>query len=205
VAAEQFETAGISLEQKFGRGTYAGLSGEWLESDAARAIGLYEFAPLLNISSARQALDYRERSLGISLYQLIGHEWSTGVRYRFSVADLESRFPGLPPAPGFNPRQDLESSLHQVRLFAIYNHSSGFFGQVDALWMAQNNDGYGTVADDDFYQLNAYAGYRFLRRRVEARVGVLNINDADYRLSPLNLVGYLPRERTFVTSLRFSF
>jgi hypothetical protein len=36
-------------------------------------------------------------------------------------------------------------------------------------------------------------------------VGVLNITDQDYRLNPLTLYNELPRERTFVASLKFFF
>ena len=39
----------------------------------------------------------------------------------------------------------------------------------------------------------------------EISVGVLNINDADYRLSPLNPYGDIPRERTAVVRCRFTF
>jgi hypothetical protein len=40
---------------------------------------------------------------------------------------------------------------------------------------------------------------------VEARVGVLNLADQNYRLNPLTLYNELPRERTFVASLKWYF
>ena len=58
---------------------------------------------------------------------------------------------------------------------------------------------------DDFWQVNAFVGYRFPRRRAEIRLGLLNIADQDYRLNPLNLTAELPRERTLLASFRFSF
>ena len=50
-----------------------------------------------------------------------------------------------------------------------------------------------------------FAGYRFWQRHAEARIGVLNITDEDYRLNPLTLYSELPRERTFYASFRFYF
>ena len=216
IPAPPFEMAGLSLEQKFGRGTYVGLSGEWLKSDASREIGVYEFkeiAPgILGIApaSTSETLNYRERSLVFSLHQLVGDEWSVVLRYRLSQAELESRFPGIPALAGmvgpFQREQSLASMLRQLNLFAIYSHPSGFFAQLGTLWTAQSNSGYSPARPgDDFWQFNAYAGYRFLDRRAEIRLGLLNFTDQDYRLNPLNLTAYLPRERTFTMSLRFNF
>jgi outer membrane receptor protein involved in Fe transport len=89
----------------------------------------------------------------------------------------------------------MRAILHEAHLFALYNHSSGFFGEVDALWRSQSNErDLAAFPGDDFWQLNLFAGYRFLQRRAEARVGLLNVNDQDYRLHPLNLTAELPRD-----------
>jgi hypothetical protein len=91
-------------------------------------------------------------------------------------------------------------------LFAIYNHRSGFFAQAEGVWYAQSNRGYAAdLPGDDLWQLNLFAGYRFLQRRVEARLGLLNVTDQDYRLNPLNITPELPRTRTLVASLKFNF
>ena len=58
---------------------------------------------------------------------------------------------------------------------------------------------------NNFWQFNAYAGYRFLRRHAEVRIGVLNMTDRDYRLNPLTLYNELPRERMFYASFKFYF
>jgi hypothetical protein len=102
--------------------------------------------------------------------------------------------------------QQQEATLHQVRLYGIFNHSSGFFCGAEGLWNAQANKGYSpALAGDDFWQLNAYAGYRWWRRHAELRVSLLNLTDQDYRLNPLNLTAQLPRDRTLTVSFRFSF
>jgi outer membrane receptor protein involved in Fe transport len=87
-----------------------------------------------------------------------------------------------------------------------YNHPRGFLAQFQALWNLQSNQGYQPdEPGDEFWQLNAFVGYRFLHRKVEVRVGLLNLTDQDYRLEPLTLYSELPRERTFVARLQFHF
>jgi hypothetical protein len=86
------------------------------------------------------------------------------------------------------------------------NHHSGFFSQLDTVWSQQSNRGYSPdIPGDDFWQFNIYAGYRFLHRRAELKVGLLNITDEDYRLNPLTLYSELPRERTLAASFKFYF
>ena len=84
-----------------------------------------------------------------------------------------------------------------------FNHHSGFFAGLDANWYMQDVDGYGPdFQNNDFWQFNATAGYRFWRRRAEVSVGLLNLTDQDYRLLPLNFYADLPRERTVLMRLR---
>jgi len=93
-----------------------------------------------------------------------------------------------------------------LSLFAIYNHPCGFFAEAQSLWYAQNNKGYGSSAPgDDFWQFNAFVGYRFPRRNAEVMLGLLNITDQDYRLNPLNVYNELPRQRTLALRLRLNF
>ncbi|HMC29152.1 MAG TPA: TonB-dependent receptor, partial [Verrucomicrobiae bacterium] len=209
-----FETWGASFEQQLGSSTFLGISAELLNSKVDRVVGVYDSDPsapsLITPTSTRENLDYRERSLLVTFNQLLGDEWSVGARYRLSQARLRDNFADVPDSAAtggdFRARSEVESVLHQVNLFAIYNHPSGFFAQGESVWYAQSNRGY--VQDrpgDDFWQFNAFAGYRFLQRRVEARIGVLNIADHDYRLNPLNITPDLPRARTFVASLKFNF
>jgi hypothetical protein len=216
-AAETFETWGVALDQKFPTGTYVGVSGEWLESDVDRVLGTFDLPsplpavePFFSASGTPESLDYRERSLFITLNQLLSDEWSVGVRYRLSRAELRDNFLAIPDTAatgfGFQARQEVEATLHQVNLFARYHHPCGFFGQFDSLWSAQSNQGYAPdLPGDDFWQFNVYAGYRLPRRQAEVRFGVLNLTDRDYQLNPLNLHPELPRSRTLLMSLRFNF
>ena len=212
-AGARFETFGLSLEKKFSSGTYLGVTGEILNSKVRRTVGTFLVLPLqydYAISSGlREHLDYEERSVVGTLNQLLGDDWSVGVRYRLSQAELSDDFVGVPSGisvTDFLPRQDLESVLHQLSLHANYNHPSGWFSRFEALWYAQSNKGYAPDRPgDDFWQFNAFAGYRFPRRKAELMIGVLNLTDQDYRLNPLSLYNELPRGRTFMARLQVNF
>ena len=142
-----------------------------------------------------------------TLNQLIGDEWSVGGRYRLTRAELTPDFVDIPDSVlRFDPRQELESVLHQLNLFCIFNHPSGFFSRIDAIWSSQSNRGYTPdQPGDDFWQFNVFAGYRFPRRKAELRVGILNLTDQNYRLNPLTLYNELPRERTLTVRFQFNF
>jgi len=208
-----FETWGVALDEKFETGTYLGLSLELLKSKVDRTVGIYEsfslFLPAMP-GDTREKLDYEEHSLVFTANQLIGREWTLGGRYRLSRAVLHDDFVEIPttatPIGNFQPSQRTESVLHQVDLYALYTHASGFFGMAETAWYAQSNQGYSPDRPgDDFWQFNLYVGYRFPRRRAEIKLGLLNITDQDYRLNPLNLTTELPRDRTLMASVRFNF
>jgi outer membrane receptor protein involved in Fe transport len=115
---------------------------------------------------------------------------------------------GLPPVAfgNFQPKQHLEGVLQQLSLLAIFNHPLGFFAEGESVWYGQSNSGYlSTEPGDNFWQFNAFAGYRFPKRRAELMIGLLNITDQNYRLNPLNIYDELPRERTFLLRVRFNF
>jgi hypothetical protein len=154
----------------------------------------------------RESLDYEERSLIFNVNQLLGQEWAVGLRYRLTYAELDDQFTSLPPGTANDPSQDVNSTLQQLNLYVRYQHPCGFFAQADSIWTHQSNDGYPTdLATEDFWQVNLWAGYRFWRRRVEARVGILNLTDQDYRLNPLTFYLELPRERLYAASLKLNF
>ena len=209
-ASPSFELWGLAFEQRWREHTYLSLSGEWLESDLDRDFGIVDLTIPGSYSpgQTRESLDYRERSLLLSLHQLASPEWTVSAAYRVSYAELQREYPDIPAAiatGGFEARQDLTGLLHEARLAVVYNNAAGYFGSFEARWFGQHNTGYTPERPgDDFWQFNLYAGYRFARRRAEIRLGLLNLGDRDYRLNPLNLVNELPRDRTFTVSLKLN-
>jgi hypothetical protein len=201
------------VEDKFDTGTYVALRATLLKSDVERQIGTFDaflaqgvILPPIVPSSTPQKLDYEEENLAFILNQLVGDRWSIGANYQISFADLQTVFSGIPLAisPLADTRQ--KATLHQAEAFIIYNHPSGWFGRLEGYWARQSNVGYSPdIPGDEIFQLNAYAGYRFRRNYGDITVGLLNINDQDYKLNPLNYYNELPRERTFAARVRLNF
>jgi Tfp pilus assembly protein PilF len=214
-AGAEFETGNLDVSWQPRRGTYLGLGLEWLQSDATREAGMFSRAtippaPIVAVNTP-QRLEFEEQSLTLDAHQLIGRDWSFGVRYRVSRAELDQRLTEVPGTAVWQARVTDEGVLHQLQLAARYTHRGGFFAGAEALWFAQESEHYhntllpDTVPDEQFWQFNVYAGWRFAQRRAELLVGGLNLTDEDYRLNPVNLHAWLPRERTLLVSLRFNF
>jgi hypothetical protein len=211
--AARYETFGLSLEQKLECGMYLGLTGELLNSKIHQTVGamdgLWDLNDFAVPSGLRHHLDYQEESLQFTVNQLLGRDWAIGTQYRLSHAKVGEDYVDIPDNTilwNFQPRRQLEATLHNVDLFAVYNHPSGFFGKLDGQWYGQNNSGYSPAEPgDSFWQFNAFAGYRFLHRTAEVTVGLLNLTDQDYRLNPLNAYAELPRERTLLVRFRLNF
>ena len=211
--ATEFQTVSVGIDHQFPTRTYVNLDAEWLRSEADRTIGVlgstFSIFQIPNtLSRARQTIDYDERSITLSVNQLLGDKWSAGLRYRVSEAEAKVRFPGINPVltepPGYN--RDDKALLQQLNLSLFYNLPCGFFAQAESIYLRQDfEDDLSALNGDDFWQVNLFAGYRFWRRHAEARVGVLNIGDRDYKLSPINLYSELPRERMLYASFKFYF
>lgn len=212
-AGAKFETYDLSLEQKFRTGTYLGVSGEILYSTVDRQDGAFHFdfsSPPPLFTTLQEDLDYHEETLQATVNQLVGRDWSFGANYRVSRAILFDDFVNVPNGifdeNGFLASQETKGILNQLDLTAIYNNPCGFFAEGEALWYGQSNYGY-TPAEpgDDFWQFNLFAGYRFLQRRGEFTVGLLNLAGQNYRLNPLNIYNELPRSRTISAQLQLDF
>jgi hypothetical protein len=202
----------VGFDQKFRTRTYVGIEAELLRSRGERSVGVLTngsfFAVPDSPSNSPQLIHYQERSLLLTLNQLIGRDWSIGGRYRISRADLNARFPEVPPTAqgAAQVNQAVTAVLSQLSVHLLFNHPSGFFGQFQSLWTAQSNHRYlPDIPGDSFWQHSVFVGYRFHRRLAEIRLGVLNLTDRDYQLNPLTIYSELPRERTFTASLKLNF
>src|SRR6185369_12703950 len=119
--------------------------------DVHRAVGAFDALDAFTFavpSELRQHLDYQEQSLLFTVNQLSRTEWALGARYRLSRAVLKINFEDVPDSLPFNDasspqaRSRLEGVLHNLDLFAIYNHPCGFFAEGEAVWYDQENKGY---------------------------------------------------------------
>jgi Flp pilus assembly protein TadD len=205
VPASRFTTYGVGLDQSFKTHTYLTVEGQILDSDGTRYVGVLTNTGLIfpiprGANNVPQTLGYSEETLAASALQLLGNDWSLGGRYQLSHARLNSEFTGLLPP------QEQGAQMQQGLMYVNFYHPSGFFSQAQAIWTKQDNYDYSpALAGADFWQFNAYAGYRFFHRAAEVKVGILNIANKDYLLNPLNLYYDLPRERTLAASFKFYF
>lgn len=213
-AGARFSTYDLSLEQKFPTETYLTLSGEVLDSTVERVDGLFIYSPPAPPGSAvtsgiGENLNYQEETLQFTANQLLGREWSLGLKYRVSEAILNDSYPDVPASVIFsnvNYEPQTKGILNQLDLTAIYSHPCGFFAEGEAVWFDQSNAGYTTAEPgDDFWQLNFFAGYRLPRRNAEIAVGLLNATDRSYNLNPLNVYNELPITRTLAASFKINF
>ncbi len=206
-AAPDLETIRFSVETRPTTNTWLNLTMERLSSDVTRGFGVYaghpDFAMLP--SFVRQHLDFDEAALQLNASQLIGRHLALNARYRLSRAELEERTPAIPSGLDVPNTSENEALLHDVRLSANFNHESGFFATLETVWLRQENGGDITWPDEDVWQFNAVAGYRFARRRAEISVGILNLTDQDYRLNPVSFLPRFERERTFISRLAWRF
>ena len=220
LAGATYKTWGLSLEQKLPTRTYWGIEYNILTQDLDRTVGVFDlfssdpFFLAVLPSEVEQKLVYREDVITATVNQLIGDHWSLGSRYRYGKAKLREHFGEIPNELFAGADTTRSSVLHEVDLFALYNHPSGFFARGEARWFSQENDGFqrdprapknDPRPGDDFWQLNVFAGYRFYRNQCEVSCGVLNITDTDYHLEPLNYYLELPRERTFFVRAKLTF
>jgi tetratricopeptide (TPR) repeat protein len=207
VAAPANQIAGAAADLKLGTHTYAGLQAASIQSRVRQTIGAFNFNADVPPSSpagptgTREHFNYDEQSLGASAQQLLSQEWSLGVSSQWTRSVLNTIHPDLPETlPEARHRESAQ--LLETAVFALYNHSSGFFGRAEGHWYRQKNSDYPT---SDFYQVHLFLGWRFPRRHGDVTFGVLNLNDTDYHLNPLNLHPELARERTFVGRVTFTF
>ncbi len=214
ISAALYKIYGAAAEAKLPTGTYAGLEWNLLKQEHDTVFGQFDHIvsePARAGPGTVQRNDYEERALTATLNQLVADRWSFGAAYRVTWSEFQGFFPDLRQFPGASVRHR-DSELHQLDLAANWNHESGLFARADALWTRQANDGFpgaepGATGEsgDDFWQLNAFVGYRFARNRGELAIGLLNLLGADYQLEPLSPYLELPHERTLVLRCRLSF
>jgi len=212
VPGTSMDMAGLSANHAFPTHTYVGAAIQWWRSDGERQVGVMTNSLPLpipdSLSETTQELDYQEGGLYLYASQLIGKQFSAGVRYRLTQAELQTDFPEIQPsvANRSNFIEDSTARLQTVLLSGRWTHPCGAFAEWRSQWFHQNSwDAVGATFSEAFWQHDLFIGYRFDRRRAEVRVGILNLGDTDYRLDPLNRYRPLARERTFAADLKLNF
>jgi tetratricopeptide (TPR) repeat protein len=205
-----FRIAGLGVDHRFKSKTYLGIETQWLRSGGDRVTGGYLWIRDLPGTRAapidfQESVDYEEMTLAANVYQLIGDSLTLGSRYRISQAEYHRQYTEFPTT--FDETQeDMKGLLHQNTFYSYYYHPSGWFAQGEAVWSMQDpQSDLAGLDGDEFWQFHAFAGYRMWSRKMEARIGVLNIGDQAYQLHPINWYYELPRERTFFASLKLNF
>jgi outer membrane receptor protein involved in Fe transport len=208
VVAPSYETLGLALDLKLGPRTFGGVEVQRLETGIDRTIGAFRVplgVPPAVASLTHERIDYEERTLALSLNQLLGDGFVAGASYKLTQAKLHDVMPELPASFPLADKMEC-SRLHQIRGYLLFNHPSGFFAKAETLWYAQDNSGFVIPEPgDSFLQQNFFAGYRFARRRAELMLGILNVTGQDYRLEPLTIYQELPRTQVFEVRLNFVF
>lgn len=211
VSAPRFETWGAGLEWRPWTNTYTGAQFDWLQQEVDRQFGAFNDQPStvtpggyeFVTGNTPEQLRYEEPSVTAYVNQLLGDHWSTGASYRFTRSDLQTRLTEVPasdPAAGLLAGAD----YHELLLNLRWNHASGWFWRIEGLWRLQDYaSSLPTATQEEFWQCNAFVGYRLPRLHGDVTLGVLNLSDQDYRLQPLSPHLDLPRERAFYVSARF--
>ncbi len=218
VETPSYRQWGLGADGRWSDRTWWHASATDLRERVRRTVGVFEafVAPVFPAGAAivpgstPESLDYRERTLTAGLNHLLGGGAAVGLTALRLAADLHRRFPQVPAAlaPGADRRE--EATLDVVNLYALRNSPAGWFARAEARWIRQSRAGAGAggaptaLPGDEFWQADLHAGVRFRRNLCEFSVGVLNVGDRDYRLSPLTYLHLLPRERTAVFRLRVS-
>ena len=199
----KYDTLGAGFDHRFPTRTYVGATAEYLKANEFEGNGalLQQVPNGIGSTLFHRDLTFHETDFLGTVHQLLSQQWALGTTFRWSRVRFE--------APVHeNPRETdrEEGTLEELSLYALWNHPSGLFAKGQAVWYHQESHGLGYLFEgDNFWQANVYFGYRFLRRRAEVQLALLNLTDQNYHLNPLNLYPELPRGRTVGVSLIFNF
>lgn len=213
VEAPVYRNLGLTVEGALPTRTWWSITGSRLQEDVERTLGAWDvvngpmfpgFGFALLPGGTLEQLEYTEKTLLVTLTQLVGTEFALGTNYRRIEAEMVRT---LPQALSANNSTRDEAALDELAFHANWNSPRGWFASAEAAWFNQHvtASSFGGLTADDFWQVNARFGYRFFRNQCEVSAGLLNLTDTDYQLNALTYVRQLPRERTFFARCRFGF
>ncbi|HVU15356.1 MAG TPA: FecR domain-containing protein [Candidatus Didemnitutus sp.] len=219
VVAPVYRNEGLSVEGSLPSRTWWGASFNDLREHLDRTIGAFDDLRLPGLPPAgvnlpagtAEKLVYREDVFAAGINQLVGPEFAVGMNYHRTRADLRDMLTQISPALDSLADTRGVASLDQLALTMNWNSPTGWFASTEVDRYHQEIEGVilGTSASatpgDDFWQGNLEVGYRFHHNLREISVGVLNLTDRDYHLSPLDNILEPPRNRTFFVRCRAAF
>ena len=169
--------AGVGLDQKIAKWTYAGVEALWRDSRWVQGL---ETQPALPGGAGNRVFHLlaRERSLRGHLYQVLNRRTTATAEY--ILHDRED------DGSEFGDGSDGRSRTHRVRLGINYFDPQGWFTGFGATWRRQRLEGFETadgVADGarDFWLLDATVGYQFPQRTGYVAFTFNNLLDQDFR------------------------
>ena len=216
VEAPVYRLRGLAAEGALPSRTWWSVTGNFLREDVTRTVGVFDifeasifpggFVALP--SGTPQRLAYREYDVLASLSQLIGAEFTVGFSYRHTRSRLHRSLTQVSTALFAEAELENTAKLHVASLAGYWNSPSGWFARAEAgayrqtLAAAVAGRSATVPGGERFWQVDMQAGRRFDRGRREISLGVLNLGDRDYSLSPLSPHRPLAHRRTVFVRVR---
>lgn len=212
VELPQHNVAAAALDFKFQTRTYLSVEGGDLRSDVREPTGYFDLditRPAGAQGIARQAIqliDYAEQYGRANVSQMLAEEWFANGMYQFAHADLDREYRAIAPG-GFS--RSAQADLHRVGGSLLYQRRDGWFGRFALTYLRQEFahqqlNGAFTTGSESVAFGDLFVGWRFPRLRGDLTVGVLNLFNSDYRLSPLTAHEEFVRRRSFYLRFRLN-
>ena len=203
---QEMELGAIAFDQDLAHHTWLHAEASRSQAMGGRDVGALRFAETTDPIALREEAEFEARQLNLTAHQLLGEYVALGAGYTWSESTVTDEFPGVVGTPAAPARAEARSRLGRLELSAAFNHPSGVFARWQSAWNRQTNlDGASGYPGDDFWHHDLWVGWRFLQRRAELAVGVLNLTDQDYRIYPLNWYVEDYRSRTVALRARLAF
>lgn len=175
--------AGVGLDQKFAKRTYAGVDATWRE---IRWPFGFDSVPTLpgggdNLVSKLRA---EEKNLRAYLYQVLHRTATATVEYTL-LDRVDDAFALIESS-------DDHSRTHRVRLGLNYFNPRGWFSSLNATWRYQELKNFepadGVVnGAHDFWIVDATVGYQFPKRTGYVAFSFNNLFDQSFRYQPVGI------------------
>lgn len=214
VAGATIDAAALAGDVHFDAKTFLTLEGFAGRSEGARTRAVVfesdttNFFPReegsVEVRDLEETFRYVEYSLGATLNHLLTDEISLGAGVQWQRAEIDQsqdKYDFL----GANPYvDDNDSELYRSIVNARYQSRYGWFVHTEYQHWYQRNEGYEPeLTNDAFPIINLELGYRLRKEHGVIAIGVYNLANQRYELSPLNYFNAPPQGRAFVFSARF--